>query len=167
MWQQHSLQIGTAKGDETVPANRTELGIARRSDNDELIYKLWTDAYNTGWNADTDGKDFVCVTDDGVTTYEIALPAELFGVDSLKKGDKIRLNLCLNVATSSADRGAVEWSQGTATGKNATYHALVTLSDAIETPVAPVAAQTADMTAITVVAAVSAASAVVIAKKKR
>lgn len=164
MWQMHSLQVGAAKGDETTPTNRTELGFARRSDNDKLIYKLWTDAYNTGWNADTTGKDFVCVTANGVTTYELALPAKIFGVDSLNKGDKIRLNLCLNIATNSGDRGAVEWSQGTATGKNATFHALVTLGDAIKAPTA--AAQTADPISAVIMITAAAAAVVVAGRKK-
>lgn len=168
MWQQHSLQIGAAKGDEKTAANRTEMGFARRSDDDTLMYVLWTDAYKTEWNANTQGKDFVCVTENGVTTYEIALPAEVFGVDTLDKGDTIRLNFCMNVATSSADRGAVEWSQGTATAKDATLHALVTLGDAIVAPAATTtAAQTADTVSLTIAAAASAVALAFVAKKKR
>ena len=163
MWQQHSLQIGAAKGDETVATNRSEMGFARRSDDNKLIFKLWTDAYNSGWEADTTGKDFVCVTKDGVTTYEIAIPAKMFGVESFNKGDKVRLNLCLNIALNSSDRGAIEWSQGTATGKNATLHALVTLGDAIvATKTAP---QTADASALILLAVVSSASAAYVIRK--
>lgn len=169
MWQQHSLQIGAAKGDESVVTNRSEMGFARRSDDNKLIFKLWTDAYNTGWAADTTGKDFVCVTKDGVTTYEIAIPAKMFGVESLKKGDKVRLNLCLNIATSSADRGAIECSQGTATGKNATYHALVTLGNAIvaTNTGSSIAPQTADASALILLAVVSSLSAAYVIRKHR
>lgn len=167
MWKMHSLQIGAARGDVTSASEHSEIGFARNSETDELMYVLWTDNLKSGWQADTTGKDFVCVTENGVTTYEIALPASVFGMDSFEKGDTVRLNFCLNIATAESARGTVEWSNGVAVDKDGTTYALVTLGDPIVVESTAAAAQTADPITLTVIASISAASMAVATKRKK
>ncbi len=163
MWQQHCLQISAAKGNETEAATRTEIGISRNTKTNEQISNVWVDAYGTSVALEG-GKDFMVVTENGVTTYEARIPAACFGVKSLKEGEQVRMNFCINAGSASDDRGVIEWASGCCSGKDATKHALVDLTEAIEIPVA--AAPTADFASMTVIAlAISAAAAIVISKK--
>lgn len=169
LWQQHCLQVSCAKGDEKTAANRSEYGFARNSKTDKLMFNAWADAYKAAWTPDLTGKDFVCVTENGVTTLEVAIPAKSFGVDSFKKGDTVRMNVLMNVAKDSSAAAQIEWSTGCGSGKDATKFATLTLGDAIVVPKTPVkdAAQTPDTISLAIAAlAVSAATAFVVIKKK-
>lgn len=165
MWQMHCLQLSCAKGDETTASTRSEYGFSRNSKTDDLLFNAWADEYKAAWAPDTTGKDFVVVTENGYTTWEIAIPAKSFGVDSFEKGEKVRLNMCLCLGTGSDNLAQFEWSTGCGSGKDATKYAVLTLGDAIEVPKA--AAQTPDTISITVAAlALSAATAFVAIKRK-
>lgn len=168
MWQMHALQVSCAKGDETTAATRSEYGFSRNTKTDKLIFNAWADEYKAAWAPDTTGKDFVVVTDGDYTTWEIAIPASSFGVDSFAKGDKVRMNLCLCLGTDANNTAQFEWSTGCGNGKNSTKFAVLTLGDAIEVPKATTtAAQTADAVSLTVAAlAVSAATAFIVLKRK-
>jgi len=172
IWKDWSVQVSCAKADEKTAANRSELGFARNSKTNALLFNAWADAYKAEWKPDLTGKDFTVVTEDGVTTYEIALPAKVFGVSSLKKGDQIRLNVCMNVGTNDTKRGQLEWSQGTGGGKDATKFAVVTLGDAIEIPKAAEktpagSAATSDTAVIAALALVVSTAAVFVVSRKR
>lgn len=173
MYLQWSCQVSAAKGDEATAANRSEYGFARNSSTNELMFNAWADAYKLAWAPDLTGKDFTVVTSKGYTTYEMAIPAKAFGVDSLSKGSQVRLNICVNVGSDTTKRGQIEWSQGCGGSKNATQFALVTLGDAIVVPAKPAAttttsASTADAASYAVAAlALSLAVAFAVSKKSK
>ena len=159
IWQQHCLQVSCAKGDEKTAANRSEYGFALNSKTGKLLFNAWADAY----------KDFIVVNENGYTTYEMAIPAKSFGIDSFKKGETVKLNLCICVGKDSSNTAQIEWSTGCGNGKDATKFATLTLGDAIVVPKTPVkdAAQTPDTISLAIAAlAVSAATAFVVIKKK-
>ena len=171
LWQQHCLQICCAKGDETTATKRSEYGFSRNSKTNELMFNAWADEYKAAWTPDLTGKDFVCVTDNGVTTIEVAIPAKSFGIDSFKKGKKVRMNVLMNVGTDANNIAQIEWSTGCGSGKDVNKYAVVTLGDAIVVPKAPTgsgsAAQTPDNFSLAVAAlALSAATAFVVIKRK-
>ncbi len=168
LWQQHCIQVSCAKGDESVAATRSEYGFARNSKTDKLMFNAWADAYKAAWSPNLEGKDFVVVTENGVTTYEIAIPAKSFGIDSFKKGEKVRMNLCLCVGKDSSNTAQIEWSTGCGNGKDATKFAVLTLGDAIVVPKTPdKSAQTFDGVSLAFVSlTMSAAVAYVSIKRK-
>lgn len=169
LWQQHCLQVSCAKGDEKTAANRSEYGFARNSSDNKLMFNAWADAYKAAWTPDLTGKDFIVVNENGFTTYEVAIPAKSFGIDSFKKGETVRLNFCICVGKDSNNTAQIEWSLGCGNGKDATKFATVTLGDAIVVPKTPVkdAAKTPDTISLAIAAlAVSAATAFVVIKKK-
>lgn len=172
MYLQYSCQVSVAKPDETVAANRSEYGFAKNSKTNALMFNAWADAYKLAYKPDLTGKDFTVVTDKNVTTYEMIIPAKAFGVDSLTKGNKVRMNICMNVGSDTTKRGQIEWSLGCGNGKDATKFAVVTLGDAIVVPQKPAAtttttsAKTADTAAIVVAAMTLSLSAAFILSKK-
>ena len=169
IWQQHCLQVSCAKGDEKTAANRSEYGFALNSKTGKLLFNAWADAYKAAWTPDLTGKDFIVVNENGYTTYEMAIPAKSFGIDSFKKGETVKLNLCICVGKDSSNTAQIEWSTGCGNGKDATKFATLTLGDAIVVPKTPVkdAAQTPDTISLAIAAlAVSAATAFVVIKKK-
>ncbi len=129
----------------------------------------YSSGYLSGYTADTTGKDFAIVSENGVTTYEVAMPAAAFGADSLKKGDKIRLDITIVLSEDSAKPAVIEWAQGCYVAKDVTKFATVTLGDKIEVKKeAPAsAAQTPDMIGLCLAAlAVSAGAAYAFGKRK-
>lgn len=171
LWQQHCLQVSCAKGDEKTAANRSEYGFARNSKTDKLMFNAWADAYKAAWTPDLTGKDFVCVTDNGVTTIEVAIPAKSFGIDSFKKGETVKMNILMNVGKDANNTAQIEWSTGCGNGKDANKFAVLTLGDAIVVPKTPAktdsAAQTPDTFSLAAAAlALSAATAFVVIKRK-
>ena len=159
LWQQHCLQVSCAKGDEKTAANRSEYGFALNSKTGKLMFNAWADAYKAAWTPDLTGKDFIVVNDNGYTTYEIAIPAKSFGIDSFKKGE------------DSSNTAQIEWSTGCGNGKDANKFAVITLGDAIVVPKTPAktdsAAQTPDTFSLAAAAlALSAATAFVVIKRK-
>lgn len=150
MYLEYSCQVSCAKGDEKTAATRSEYGFGKMSTDGKLIFNAWADAYALKWAPDLTGKDFNVYTKDDKTTYEIAIPAKAFGVDSLKKGEKVRLNICMNVGSDTVGdkkRGQIEWSLGCGNGKDATKFAVVTLGDSIQIPVTTTAEAAAATTA--------------------
>ena len=89
--------------------------------------------------------------------------------DSFKQGDKLGLNICVNVGSQHVGdkkRGQIEWSQGCGGGKDATKFGKVTLGEQIKIPVATTtkaAATTAAKAAATAAAAKTADASVIIA----
>lgn len=169
LWQQHCLQVSCAKGDEKTAANRSEYGFALNSKTDKLMFNAWADAYKAAWAPDLTGKDFVVVNDNGYTTYEVAIPAKSFGIDSFKKGEKVKMNFCICVGKDSSNTAQIEWSTGCGNGKDANKFAVITLGDAIVVPkpTTSTAAKTPDTFSIAAAAlAISAATAFVVIKRK-
>ena len=132
------------------------------------MFNAWADAYKAAWTPDLTGKDFIVVNENGFTTYEIAIPAKSFGIDSFKKGETVRLNFCICVGKDSNNTAQIEWSLGCGNGKDATKFATITLGDAIVVPKkTTTAAETPDTISLAIAAlAVSAATAFVVIKKK-
>lgn len=146
LWQQYCLQVSCAKAGETTAANRGEYGFGLNSATKAFMFNSWADAYSIKW-APVGGTDYNVAVKDKVITYEVTLPAKLFGLDALKKGDSLRINLLENVGLSSSDTRQIEWSQGCGGSKNATQFAVATLGDAL--PVATTAAATTAKAAAT------------------
>lgn len=153
IWQQTCLQVSGARPDETTPETRFEFGYAKNSDTGELMFSPWTDAYGSGYNAALDGSDFQIKTLNGVTTYEIAIPAKCFGIDKLEEGGKLGLNFTMNIGQSQETRGVIEWSQGCATNKDSTVFAKCTLTGKVmsaETGTSPATADNVSLTALAI-----------------
>ncbi|NLE14056.1 MAG: hypothetical protein GX628_10335 [Clostridiales bacterium] len=185
IWQEYSLQVSCAKPDEATPANRSEYGFAKMSTDGKLVFNAWADAYNFKWAPDLTGKDFNVYTKNDVTTYEMRIPAGAFGIKAFNKGEKIRLNFCMNVGSDTVgdkERGQIEWSQGCGGSKDATKFAVLTLGDSIVIPVvettaaakpaaakpaAGAAAQTADVLGYAAAAVIASAAAGFAALKSR
>lgn len=184
MWQEYCAQVSCAKADEKTAATRNEYGFGKTSDKNALIFNAWATAYNAKWTPKTDGSEFQVVTKNNVTTYEAAIPAAAFGQDSFKQGDKLGLNICVNVGSQHVGdkkRGQIEWSQGCGGGKDATKFGKVTLGEQIKIPVATTtkaaattaakaattaAAKTADVSVVIAAVATIALAGVVVCKKK-
>ena len=126
MWQNYCIQLCGAAADETDPGSRAELGYARNSETGELLFANWSSGYLDGYAADTTGKDFAVVTKNGVTTYEIAMPAAAFGMDSLKEGGKIGLDITM-VFSDDNGPAVIEWAQGCYVAKDSTVFAKVNI----------------------------------------
>ena len=156
-----------------------------RPDKNELIFNAWATAYDLKWTPKADGSEYQVVTANGITTYEMAIPAAAFGQASFKEGDKLGLNICVNVGSDTIGdkkRGQIEWSQGCGSGKDATKFGKVTLGSALVVPVPTTAAttkaaaagaattvaaaKTADMSVVIAAVATIALAGVVVCKKK-
>lgn len=161
MWQYNCLQLCGAKTSETNAATRAELGYALSSDSGKLLFANYSSGYLSGYTADTTGKDFAIISENGVTTYEVAMPAAAFGADSLNKGDKIRLDITIVLSENGSKAAVIEWAQGCYVNKDVTKFATVTLGDKLEVKKeAPTAAaQTPDMIGICFTALAAAAGA--------
>lgn len=169
MWQYNCLQLCGAKTSETSATTRAELGYALSSDSGKLLFANYSSGYLSGYTADTTGKDFAIVSENGVTTYEVAMPAAAFGADSLNKGDKIRLDITIVLSEDGSKPAVIEWAQGCYVAKDVTKFATVTLGDKIEVKKeAPAsAAQTPDMIGLCLAAlAASAGAAYAFGKRK-
>lgn len=168
IWQQTCLQVSGARVDETAPATRFEFGYAKNSDTSELMFSPWTDAYGSGFKAALDGSDFQIKTVNGVTTYEIAIPAKCFGVDKLEEGGKLGLNFTMNIGQSQETRGVIEWSQGCAINKDSTIFAKCTLTGKIKSAGTSASPATADNLSLTVlvIASMTTLCGVVVSKKR-
>lgn len=170
MWQQNCLQLCGAKISETEAKTRAELGYALSSKDGNLLFANYSSGYLSGYTADTTpGKDFAIVNKDGVTTYEVAMPAAAFGADSLKKGDKIKLDITIVLSKSMSEAAVIEWAQGCYVEKDVNKLATVTLGDKLEVkkPATTTAAQTPDMIAFSLLALTASAGAAYAFGKKR
>lgn len=169
MWQYNCLQLCGAKTSETNATTRAELGYALSSDSGKLLFANYSSGYLSGYTADTTGKDFAIISENGVTTYEVAMPAAAFGADSLNKGDKIRLDITIVLSENGSKAAVIEWAQGCYVNKDVTKFATVTLGDKLEVKKeAPTAAaQTPDMIGICFMALAAAAGAAYAFGKKK
>ena len=147
MWRNHCIQLCGASVDETDPTTRAELGYTRNSETGELLFANYSSGYLDGYTADTTGKDFTVVTENGVTTYEVAMPAAAFGADTLKEGDKIGLDITM-VFSDDNGPAVIEWAQGCYVAKDSTVFAKVTLGEPLKAPAA-VSDDTSDASAAT------------------
>ncbi len=187
MYHEESCQVSCAKVDEKTAATRNEYGFSKMSTDGKLIFNAWATAYDAKWTPKTDGSEFQVVTKSGRTTYEMAIPAAAFGAASFKQGDKVGMNICVNVgsdAVGDKKRGQIEWSVGCGNGKDATKFGKVTLGEQIKIPVATTtaaatkaaattaakaaatAAKTADASVIIAAVATIALAGVIVCKKK-
>lgn len=167
MWQNYCIQLCGAAADETDPGSRAELGYARNSETGELLFANWSSGYLDGYAADTTGKDFAVVTKNGVTTYEVAMPAAAFGMDSLKEGGKIGLDITM-VLSDDNGPAVIEWAQGCYVAKDSTVFAKVTLGEPMKAPAAAsddTSAATADTFSVCLAALAMSAAALALRKK--
>lgn len=169
MWKNNCLQLCGAKITETEAKTRAELGYALSSKDGKLLFANYSSGYLKDYTADTTGKDFTVKNDKGVTTYEVAMPAAAFGADSLKKGDKIKLDITIVLSGASDKPAVIEWAQGCYVAKDVNKFATVTLGDKIETkkPATPSAAQTPDMIAFALLTLTASAGAAYAFGRKR
>lgn len=135
MWQNYCVQLCGATADESDSNSRSELAYSRNSETGDLLFMNWSSGYLDGYTADTTGKDFAVVTKNGVTTYEIAMPAAAFGADSLKEGGKIGLDITM-VFSDDNGPAVIEWAQGCYVAKDSTVFAKVTLGEPMKAPAA-------------------------------
>lgn len=170
MWQNYCLQLCGAAADEVDSGSRAELGYTRNSETGELLFANWSSGYLDGYTADTTGKDFAVVTGNGVTTYEVAMPAAAFSANSLKEGGKIGLDITM-VFSDENGPAVIEWAQGCYVAKDSTVFAKVTLGEPMKAPVivaddtSGASAATADTASVCLAALAMSAAALVLRKK--
>ena len=167
MWQNYCVQLCGAAADESDSNSRSELAYSRNSETGDLLFMNWSSGYLDGYTADTTGKDFAVVTKNGVTTYEIAMPAAAFGADSLKEGGKIGLDITM-VFSDDNGPAVIEWAQGCYVAKDSTVFAKVTLGEPIKAPAAAsddTSAATADTFSVCLAALAMSAAALALRKK--
>ena len=171
MWQNYCVQLCGAAADEADSGSRAELGYTRNSETGELLFANYSSGYLSGYTADTTGKDFAVVTENGVTTYEVAMPAAAFGADSLKEGGKIGLDIKM-VSSDDSAPAVIEWAQGCYVAKDSTVFAKVTLGEPMKAPAAAsdevsddTSAATADTFSVCLAALAMSAAALVLGKK--
>ncbi len=171
MWQNYCIQLCGAAADETDPGSRAELGYTRNNETGELLFANWSSGYLDGYAADTTGKDFAVVTKNGVTTYEVAMPAAAFGADSLKEGGNIGLDITM-VFSDDNGPAVIEWAQGCYVAKDSTVFAKVTLGEPMKAPAAAsddasddTSAATADTFSVCLAALAMSAAALALGKK--
>lgn len=167
MWQNYCVQLCGAAADESDSNSRSELAYSRNSETGDLLFMNWSSGYLDGYTADTTGKDFAVVTKNGVTTYEIAMPAAAFGADSLKEGGKIGLDITM-VFSDDNGPAVIEWAQGCYVAKDSTVFAKVTLGEPMKAPAAAsddTSAATADTFSVCLAALAMSAAALALRKK--
>ncbi|MCI6840780.1 MAG: hypothetical protein MR889_01465, partial [Clostridiales bacterium] len=167
MWQNYCVQLCGATADESDSNSRSELAYSRNSETGDLLFMNWSSGYLGGYTADTTGKDFAVVTKNGVTTYEIAMPAAAFGADSLKEGGKIGLDITM-VFSDDNGPAVIEWAQGCYVAKDSTVFAKVTLGEPMKAPAAAsddTSAATADTFSVCLAALAMSAAALALRKK--
>ena len=171
MWQNYCVQLCGAAADEADSGSRAELGYTRNSETGELLFANYSSGYLSGYTADTTGKDFAVVTENGVTTYEVAMTAAAFGADSLKEGRKIGLDITM-VFSDDNGPAVIEWAQGCYVAKDSTVFAKVTLGEPMKAPAAAsdevsddTSAATADTFSVCLAALAMSAAALVLGKK--
>ena len=171
MWQNYCVQLCGAAADEADSGSRAELGYTRNSETGELLFANYSSEYLSDYTADTTGKDFAVVTENGVTTYEVAMPAAAFGADSLKEGGKIGLDITM-VFSDDNGPAVIEWAQGCYVAKDSTVFAKVTLGEPMKAPAAAsdevsddTSAATADTFSVCLAALAMSAAALVLGKK--
>ena len=171
MWQNYCVQLCGATADESESNSRSELAYSRNSETGDLLFMNWSSGYLDGYTADTTGKDFAVVTENGVTTYEVAMPAAAFGADSLKEGGKIGLDITM-VFSDDNGPAVIEWAQGCYVAKDSTVFAKVTLGEPMKAPAAAsdeasddTSAATADTFSVCLAALAMSAAALVLGKK--
>ena len=98
------------------------------------------------------------------------MPAAAFGMDSLKEGGKIGLDITM-VFSDDNGPAVIEWAQGCYVAKDSTVFAKVTLGEpmkaavTVSDDVSDVSAATADTAALCLAALAMSASALVLRKK--